>query len=297
MKKLLLAGVAVSALTIGHSGHAADLPMKPVIAPVPVPAWSWTGCFVGGQVGWGWQRNKIDQTQFNTVTNGGVLTTFSSASSGDIDSSGAIFGGQVGCDYQFASNWVLGVQGTFLAADINGLSQDPHNGVTQTIRGNPAGLTPGIFGGGSIGVRTRSLASVTGRLGWTGWSWAPRTLFYLRGGGAWVDTQLDMRNSDIGINSTFPSAPIFDTKYSGWTVGGGFEWMFAANWSAFAEAILMPSCARESTSLMYLAFWAESSSISLTRLRMGVIWRWTYFLRANGLILPQKPSFCSASRG
>jgi outer membrane immunogenic protein len=227
MKKILLASVAVSALTISHSGNAADL--APASKAPPLPVFSWTGCFAGVQTGWGWARHKVDQTQFNTFT--GEVDR--SASSGHIDSSGAVFGGQLGCDYQFAgSSWVVGVQGTFLGTDLNRLAQDPHNGVSQT--GGPGAIT---FAGGSIGVRTRSLASVTGRLGWAGWS--PQTMVYVRGGGAWTDTQLDMRSSAIFLGgfgfAVPPNAPVFDTKYTGWTVGGGFEWMVAANWSAFIE--------------------------------------------------------------
>jgi|SRR5215467_380097 len=233
MKKLLLAGVATSALMIGHSGNAADLQPALKAPPAPAPVWSWTGCFVGAQVGWGWQRNNVAQTQFNTLTSGGVLRIFSSASSGHVDSSGGVFGGQLGCDYQFAGGFVVGVQGTFLGTDINGLVQDPHNGTRQTVNPPGAGLTPNTFGGGSIGVRTRNLASVTGRLGWAGWS--PQTLVYVRGGGAWIDTQLDMRSAAAFVGNVFPSAPIFDTRYSGWTVGGGFEWMIFNNWSAFVE--------------------------------------------------------------
>jgi outer membrane immunogenic protein len=228
MKKLLLASVAVSALTVGQSGHAADLPLK---AP-PVPVWSWTGCFIGAQVGWGWQRNKTSQNTFTTNSNGGTVVFFRGAAEGDINSSGGVFGGQVGCDYQFAGGFVVGVQGTFLGTDINTLAQDPLNGVRGTV--TPAGLgTPFTFGGGSVGVRTRNVETVTGRFGWAGWS--PQTLIYVRGGGAWVDTQLDMRTAAFGGFNVFPAAAIFDTKYSGWTVGGGVEWMIFGNWSAFAE--------------------------------------------------------------
>jgi outer membrane immunogenic protein len=240
MKKLLLASVAASALTIGHSGNAADLARPVLKAPPPAPVWSWTGCFIGGQVGWGWQRNKVAQTGFNTFTSGGALFIQRFASEGSINSSGGVFGGQVGCDYQFAGGFVVGVQGTFLGSDINGLSQDPSNGVRGVITPAGGAVLPGTLGGGAISVRTRYLESVTARLGWAGWS--PQTLFYVRGGGAWVDTQLDMRSSALGFFSggggqpgLFPSSPIFDTKYSGWTVGGGFEWMIANNWSAFVE--------------------------------------------------------------
>jgi outer membrane immunogenic protein len=234
MKKLLLASVAASALTIGHSGNAADLSAPVLKAPPPAPVWSWTGCFVGGQVGWGWQRNKISQTNFFTNSSAGTLYIFRGAADGNVNSTGGVFGGQVGCDYQFAGGFVVGVQGTFLGSDINGVSQDPLNGVRQTVTPAGGAFTPGVFGGGSIGVRTRYIESVTGRLGWTGWS--PQTMFYVRGGGAWVDTQLDMRSGAAGgAFRTFPAAAIFDTKYSGWTVGAGFEWMITGNWSAFVE--------------------------------------------------------------
>src|SRR5262249_37143145 len=116
MKKLLLAGVAASALTIAHQGNTADLARPVLKAPPPLPVFSWTGCFAGVQTGWGWARHKVDQTQFNTL---GPGLTVSSASSGHIDSSGAVFGGQIGCDYQFVgTSFVVGVQGTFLGTNL-----------------------------------------------------------------------------------------------------------------------------------------------------------------------------------
>ena len=73
-----------------------------------------------------------------------------------------------------------------------------------------------------------------------------------------------------------------------------------ACWSAsvaLAEAILMPSWARESTSLIILLLLAVSSSNSFRRSRIGWVWRCTYFLRANGLTRPQKPSRAGGWRG
>jgi outer membrane immunogenic protein len=50
LKKLLLASTAVSGLVLAGPALAADLPLKapPIIA---VPAFSWTGCYIGGNVG------------------------------------------------------------------------------------------------------------------------------------------------------------------------------------------------------------------------------------------------------
>ena len=55
MKKLLLSGVALAALTVGPA-NAADLG-RPPPAPVPVPAYipfSWTGFYIGGNAGVAW---------------------------------------------------------------------------------------------------------------------------------------------------------------------------------------------------------------------------------------------------
>jgi Opacity protein and related surface antigens len=64
---------------------------------------------------------------------------------------------------------------------------------------------------------------VTGRVGVA----ANAALFYAKGGYAWVDnkfsaTVLGVTNSDSKI-------------HSGYTIGGGVEYMFAPNWSAKAE--------------------------------------------------------------
>jgi outer membrane immunogenic protein len=54
MKKLLLASVAVgavAAIAAAGSANAADLPIYK--APPPVaPVWNWTGCYIGGHVGY-----------------------------------------------------------------------------------------------------------------------------------------------------------------------------------------------------------------------------------------------------
>src|SRR6185503_6660544 len=58
-------------------------------------------------------------------------------------------------------------------------------------------------------------------------------------------------------------------------------------------AFLMPAVARESTSLMSLAFFAFTWSSSVRRSLMGSSLFFTHFLRAIGLTRPQNPSFCS----
>jgi len=54
-------------------------------------------------------------------------------------------------------------------------------------------------------------------------------LLYAQGGAAWTNTNitfLDGSGAQLGEASN---------DHTGWTVGAGVEWMFAPNWSVFAE--------------------------------------------------------------
>ncbi len=162
MKKLLLAGMAGVALSAGAPSNAADLgtrqPYKapPVLAPIPI--FTWTGCYIGGHVGGGWGQKTFSDNPNSAdfaVADGG--TTPESLKN---DVSGFLGGGQVGCNYQFAPNWLVGVEGSFSGADIKGDVVDPFNT------------------GKTFHAKTDWLASVTGRLGWT-WD---RWMIYGKGG-------------------------------------------------------------------------------------------------------------------
>ena len=68
MKKILLAGVAFTALIAGPA-IAADLARPVYRAPVAVvaaPAWNWTGFYIGGNLGGAW----IDENVATTNTPG-----------------------------------------------------------------------------------------------------------------------------------------------------------------------------------------------------------------------------------
>ena len=222
MKKILLGSVATGALVAAGSASAADLGPRPAYkAPpmvAPVPAFSWTGCFIGAHGGWGWGKKDVTEVGFTRIT--GPVTN-----SGGIDTSGAIFGGQIGCDYQFAGNFVVGIQGDFAGARLTG---DLNNfDVLGGLGGHTA--TAGLH------VRTDWLASITGRLGFTGW--IPRTLLYIRGGGAWIRERWQIIDQDFGPPGSDDAANFTQTSQtrSGWTIGGGIEYAVAPNWSVFAE--------------------------------------------------------------
>ncbi len=124
MRRFLFIGaVSVVAIATG-TAEAADLGVRPAYkaAPIaaPVPVFSWTGCYVGGHIGGGWGRE--------TVSSPGLAPGVSVSG----DTSGVLGGGQVGCNYQFASNWLIGIEGDGSAADLKGSITDTVFGITGT---------------------------------------------------------------------------------------------------------------------------------------------------------------------
>jgi outer membrane immunogenic protein len=115
-----------------------------------------------------------------------------------------VFGGQVGCNYQFASNWLVGVEGAFAGADISKSVTDP-------------------FTGGTISAKTNFLGSAVVRLGWTGWN--NQSLFYVKGGMGAARNKLE---TSLGLTD-------ISNDRVGWTVGAGWEYMFAPSWSVFID--------------------------------------------------------------
>jgi opacity protein-like surface antigen len=126
---------------------------------------------------------------------------------GSADGSGAIGGGVIGYNWQLPNNLVLGIEGNFDAADIKGTSACNDSNIVECHS------------------KLDSLYSATGRIGYG--ALGPM-LFYVKGGGAWTDQKMSF--SDAGAFAENGSA-----TRTGWTVGTGFEYMFAANWSAKFE--------------------------------------------------------------
>jgi outer membrane immunogenic protein len=217
MKKILLAGIAGFAFVAAAPAHAADLgrrppyqPPPPVVAPVPL--FSWTGCYIGGHIGGGWGRKEISIP--NLAEAAGIppsQVTFSVPPI-TVDTSGFLGGGQVGCNYQFTPNFVIGIEGEGSAADIKGDENAPTVEFIVPISS-------------TFHAKTEWLASVTGRLGWAAGPW----LIYAKGGVAWAG---DKYSADIPVFQEHIDAS--ETR-TGWTVGGGVEWAFWSNWSAKLE--------------------------------------------------------------
>jgi outer membrane immunogenic protein len=194
--------VSAVALFIASEAKSADLPVKaPIIAPAPI--FSWTGCYVGGHVGFGWGRNH--HTQTGSTSFSGTLGTIvtNGAATGAVDTSGGLIGGQVGCNYQYASRWVFGVQGDAAWTDLTGRNQDP----LALAFGVPPGFN-------TISVTTDWLASLTGRIGVTAFN-NNQALFYVKGGAAWTHNKWDLTNSFNNTNFFLSPNLVDETRVGG----------------------------------------------------------------------------------
>ena len=211
----LAAAITVSAITFTQIATAADLPSKaPFYMPL-TPVFSWTGCYIGGNIGYGWGRETVSISNLGETTG---VPELAGVSLGPVtgNTNGFLGGGQVGCNYQFASNWVIGTEVDGEATNIKG-------DVNQTFSFVSA-MGPTTVSG-TAHAQTNWIASATGRLGWT-WD---RVMLYAKGGVAWAgdkySADLPAFNEHIETSVTRP----------GWTVGGGLEWAFWNNWSAKVE--------------------------------------------------------------
>lgn len=125
MKGLILSIIAAG--LIGTPAFAADLRVKaPVRAtPAPAPVYSWTGWYVGGNVGYSGGTDDTTvtapgpQATAITVAFGGASGLFSLGPlvyGQTTHLNGAIGGVQIGYNWQTTSNWILGFEADFQAS-------------------------------------------------------------------------------------------------------------------------------------------------------------------------------------
>jgi outer membrane immunogenic protein len=208
MKKIGFAAPAL--LMMMAAAFAADLPMKAALEPTPV--YSWTGFYVGGNVGGAWSRNS------GTITFLGPLSPLDPFT-GNTGGSAAIGGFQEGINWQFARTWVVGIEGDWSWTNAGrGLSQ------ALTFGGIPLNFPSN----GSLGAKLDWLASARNRLGYLV---TPNLMIYGTGGVAWgkIDYAANASLNDP-VGFIYTSNAAFSHTEVGWVAGGGLEWMFADHW-------------------------------------------------------------------
>jgi outer membrane immunogenic protein len=245
MNKLVLAGIALTSLLAAGSATAADMRLK---APPPPPPPTWTGFYLGANAGYGWRDTA--QTSFvgNDVyavaflTGGLVIPSGPPVVPPAYRLRGGFGGLQAGYNWQVNPYLLVGVEADFQGSSIYG------NGTTASLVAPPS-LADTI----NIEQRIRWFGTARARLGFL-----PTSNWLIYGTGGFAYGQID-ESINVGFAGNFlavttgingfsalcvvPGVPNSGNCFtgassrtaSGWTAGGGTEWMVLPNFTVKAE--------------------------------------------------------------
>ena len=214
-------------------------------AATTISATSWDGLYTGLNAGYGFGTSGNAQSfgwanpAANSYVGSVALALANSYTGRDINQGGFIGGGQVGYNYLFSQNLIIGLEADMQGAGIGG--QGNANGWAPFSQSN--GGVESYVGLNPIQAGINWMGTFHGRLGYLV---SPTVMTYVTGGLAYGGTYLKTFPSINYASST--GGAYFDPMYLstqnsqqnfnvGWTIGGGAEWMVAQNWSIKGEAL------------------------------------------------------------
>jgi outer membrane immunogenic protein len=220
--------VAFAAASLGLSAtfaSAADL-SRPAPAPVYTKApgaapFSWNGFYAGASAGGIWASDNDTWTASAAQAGGFGFPDFINATgSNRLSSSGAIAGGQIGYNWTFSRQWLLGLEADWSYTGIR-VAHDVANALP----------VPSSVEGFHSDLSSHWLATVRGRAGYTAGDW----LLYGTAGLAIADLRTnDATSVPDPVHPFLPSSSSASSRI-GWTAGGGVEYAFSRAWSAKLE--------------------------------------------------------------
>jgi outer membrane immunogenic protein len=209
LRKLIIGAVSVAAMAT--SAFAADIYRGEEGGSLKdsyVPGFSWTGLYLGANVGYAWGDVDISSRDGGfDETPGGI----------DYDADGVLAGGQIGYNWQRGS-FVIGVEGEigYLGAEGD-----------KTVLASPDNFGETEFG--AYGV-------LAARLGVA----VDRSLFYVKGGWALANVETEAGDIVNGTNNRDASDRTkLDETLSGYAIGGGVEYALSQNWTVKAEYLYL----------------------------------------------------------
>lgn len=190
-------------------------------------AQSWTGFYVGGNLGYSWGEADTRSTYSHAVTG-----TKLSSSAGSIDMNGWVAGGQLGYNWQ-SSNMILGLEADFQWTGQDGRASQS---CAATSGCNTSTAFPVLTAPSATSSLAHSLdwfATIRARLGILV---QPGLLAYATGGWAYGSIETDGTLAGYTAAGVATTASFSNTsKKSGWVIGGGIESQLGGNWTGKIE--------------------------------------------------------------
>ena len=195
MKKVVLISTAIAMSGAVVPAFGADLAYRPPVRSAPAfvqcdPIYNWTGYYIGGHLGGAFSGNNAFSDPFARNNSSGRF----------------LAGLQLGADYQFAPNWLVGVEGQY-----------------SWLSGKLGATFPNDI---AYTNDQSGIGSVTGRFGYT---WGPG-LVYVKGGYAYSSNKERVTAGGVPVGFEFTG-----DHRNGWTVGVGMEYLLWQNLSATIE--------------------------------------------------------------
>ena len=210
-----------------------------MMANADKPTKHWTGLYLGANAGGWWSSSTAGNTLGSPLyadpgaVPGSVNVESMLVNIGtkklSIDTNGFIGGGQIGFNYELKRQFIVG-----LDADMDGITQSTTAASLDNV------LISGARTYNSTVAVTKNinyLGTLRGRLGML---LRPTLLLYGTGGLGYghVSFSTSIAAAEQTAPNAFPalsSQAQFSRTLTGWTAGGGGEWMFRPNWSAKIE--------------------------------------------------------------
>jgi outer membrane immunogenic protein len=190
---------------------------------------NWTGFYIGGNVGYGWDSRTSNLAITTTNPNytdalDAVVDAGSYPTSLSPVANGVLGGGQIGYNWQLPSQWLVGLEADIQSSGIKGSD-------SRT-------LSPAFFDVTSTSMAKSIdwLGTLRGRVGFLA---TPQWLLYTTGGLAYGKANISFNTVDVTSGcvalATLCAAGSSSGVRAGWTAGAGAEAMLAPNWSVKVE--------------------------------------------------------------
>jgi len=238
-------------LVFGAFGAAVAVADEMTVAPAlsitgPTNWRPWSGVYFGLNAGYAWSSSSVSYAANDPAAQAGTCGGVGHSQCipwADYYTQGALFGGQIGYNYQIDSIWVAGVEADYQWADLTG------QGVSRFPLGYTSPTTTSVNTSATVDQSVKSFGTVRLRLGVA----SANPLFVYGTGGlsfGQLNANLDLSSGGAGALSprsgySYSCGTAGSTCFSGstsksavgWTLGVGAEYALSNNFTLKGEAL------------------------------------------------------------